>query len=154
MYIERKQDISIINLIEDTFKARGNFITVTDEFPTTELVIPSVSVENHAYWVKPLELGNRTGMDIRTWYIDIFANNKSQRDDFSYLIKNTLQQGIPVYDYDEGFPPDVSPTQIGAMDILQLEYSPIRVFPETLNVNTNLYWRGQVKLVARYTLTT
>lgn len=151
MYIERKQDLSIYYLLHDTFAAAGSFIKIVDDFPTGELELPCISIENHAYRVKPLELGNRKGYDIRTWYIHIFANNKSQRDDYGYLIKNTLQQGIPVYDYDEGFPPTVSPTQIGAMDILELEYSPKRVDSRMVS---KLYWRGQIKLVARYTLTT
>lgn len=152
MYIERKQDLSVYYKIKDTFDAEGaSFIEIVDEFPAEDLTIPSISIENHSYMVRPFELGNRTGLDIRKWYINIFANNKSQRDDYGYLIKNALQDGIPVYDYDEGFPPSVSPTQIGGLTVVELEVSPIRIFPELVS---KLYWRGQIKLVAVYNQTT
>jgi len=151
MYIERKQDLSVYYLIKATFTPLNPSITIVDEFPTGELALPTISIENSTYRVKPLELGNRMGIDIRKWNINIFADNKSQRDDYGYLIKNTVQNGIAVYDYDEGFPPDVSPTQIGAMHILELSVSPIRIFPQLVS---KLYWRGQVKLVAQYNQTT
>lgn len=123
------------------------FVTVVDDFPVEELSIPTISVENAAYVVDWYELGNRKGVDIRTWFINVFAKNKSQRDDYAYLIKNEIQNGITVYNYDEGFPPDVSPTQIGAMEILELRVEPIRVLAELV---TTLYWRTQIILVARY----
>jgi len=161
MYLERKQDLSVYYCVKDAFDSvNASFVTIVDEFPNSgsnqpvELTIPTVSIENSVYSVRPFELGNREGVDIRTWIITIFGDNKSQTDDFGYLIKNTFQQGIPVYDYDEGFPPDVSPTQIGAMDWLTLEYTPIRIFPETQGETSKVYWRGQVKLVARYNQTT
>jgi len=146
MFIERKQDLSVYYYIENLFTTYPD-ITVVDEFPTTTLTIPTVAVENGMYTVEWYELGNRRGIDLRTWFIDVYAKNKSQRDDYSYLIKNEVQDGIPVYDYDEGFPPDVSPTQIGAMEILELSVEPIPILAELVST---LYYRAQVRLIARY----
>jgi hypothetical protein len=145
-FLERKQDLSVYYLIKDLFET-DTFITVVDDFPVTELDIPTISIENSAYFVEWYELGNRKGVDTRTWFINIFAENKSQRDDYAYLIKNEVQNGIPVYDYEEGFPPDVSPTQLGSMGILELRVEPIRVDPDSVST---LYWRTQITVVARY----
>jgi len=42
-----------------------------------------------------------------------FAQTKAQRDEIGYRILDSLEQCIPVYDYDEGFPPDTTPTNLG-----------------------------------------
>lgn len=152
MFLERKQDLSVYYFIQDLFTDQGaTFVNVVDDFPTSDLELPTVSIENHAYTVAQYELGNRQGIDVRTWFINIFAENKSQRDDYAYLIKNSVQSGIPVYDYDEGFPPDVSPSQIGALDILEIEVTPITIFSELVST---LYYRTQVRIVARHNETT
>lgn len=146
MYIERKQDLSMYYFVKDLFE-NYSFIEIVDDFPLGELNPPVISIENTLYTVDWYELGNRKGIDVRAWYINIFAENKSQRDDYAYLIKNEVQNGIPVYNYDEGFPPDVSPSQLGAMEILELRVDPIRVDSEMVS---KLYWRTQITIVARY----
>lgn len=149
MYIERKQDLSVYYYILDLFEDAGaTFVNVVTEFPTGSLKLPTVSIENGLFTVPPLELGNKRGLDMRYWHINIFAKNSSQKDDYSYLIKNGVQDGIPVYDYDEGFPPDVSPTQIGALVITDLQVNPIRVMSELV---TTMYYRAEVKFLAYYT---
>lgn len=147
MYIERKQDLSMYYLLDNLF-APYDFVKIVDDFPSGNLDLPTISVENTLYTVDWYELGTRKGIDVRAWYINVFAKNKSQRDDYAYLIKNTIQNGIPVYDYDEGFPPDISPSQIGAMEILELRVDPIRVDSDMVST---LYWRAQITVVARYT---
>ncbi len=149
MYIERKQDLSVYYYISNLFTDEGaTFVNVVTEFPTENLKIPTVSIENGLFTVPAFELGNKRGMDMRFWHINIFANNNSQKDDYSYLIKNSIQDGIPVFDYDEGFPPDVSPTQIGALVITDLQVNPIRVMSELV---TTMYYRAEVKFLAYYT---
>lgn len=83
---------------------------------------------------------------IRRWYIDIFAKNKSQRDDFGYRILDNCKDGINIYDYDEGFPPDITPSKIGHMAVVARSFEPVAVF---LEEHENLYYRGQVILVTQ-----
>lgn len=148
MYIERKQDLSVYYFIQQAFEdAGGTFVNIVDDFPTSELELPCISIENHTFTVEPLELGNRKGVDVRTWFINIYTENKSQRDDFAYLIKNKVQEGIPVYDYDLGFPPTVVP-QLGSMSHIELSVMPI---PVNSALVSTLYFRAQVKVVAVYT---
>jgi hypothetical protein len=125
-----------------------NFVTVVDSFPTGELELPTISVEDLPLTSKPNELGNRVGKVDRMWAIDIFAKNKAQRDEFAYLIKDALEMGIPVYNYDEGFPPSESPTQIGALSTLgAIRVSNVYVFPE---LQEKLYWRKSIVFSTEY----
>jgi len=147
MYVERKQDLSVYYFIDKVFTDAGaTNINIVDGFPTGELVLPTVAIDNDFLTTRYFELGNRRRLDIRTWYIDIFTENKSRRDEFAYLIKNEVQNKIPVYDYDEGFPPP-TPTQIGVLDVMEISMRPIRVLPELVST---LYWRAQVKIIAYY----
>jgi hypothetical protein len=123
------------------------FITITDEFPTQNLAIPSVAVEAREVNPQPWELGNYVQKVNRIWDIDVFAKSIPQRDEISYVIKDALEPGIPVYDYDEGFPPDVSPSLIGRMNPLDIKITPVRVMPELVE---KLYYRATVQFVAEY----
>ena len=81
------------------------------------------------------------------WRIDVFADNKSQRDDYSYRILDNLQDDVPVYDYDEGFPPTVTPTQLGCLNIFNINMTPIRIFPE---LTKKLYFRASITFSAEF----
>lgn len=144
MYLERKQDLSVVYFLKDLF---DGIATVVDAFPTDNLVVPSISVEGGSIDVFWYQLGDRTGADRRVWVIDVFADNKSRRDDFAYLIKNELKNGVPVYNYDEGFPPDVSPTKIGILLPTQISTNVVTVNPQLVS---KLYWRTNVRFVSTY----
>ena len=144
MYIERKQDLSVVYFLKDIF---DGVATVVDAFPGSDLEIPTVSVEwaeIEVYWY---QLGDRDGADRRVWIIDVFADNKSRRDDFAYRIKNELKYGVPVYNYDEGFPPDVSPTKIGLLKPTSISMNTVAVNPELVS---KLYWRTNIRFVTTY----
>ena len=150
MELERKQDLSVKYWTEDVvFADIASFLTVVDGFPTQELVLPTVAVEWEEIRVVPHEIGNRYGIDLRMWFIDVFAKNKSQRDEYAFRLKNYLANTIPVYNYDEGFPPEVSPSQIGYLSAEQIRVKRIRVLPEL--VGENLYYRSTVSFVGKYT---
>jgi hypothetical protein len=90
-------------------------------------------------------LGNRdAGVRTRRWFIDIFAVNKSQRDDFAYKILDSSDNGINVYDYNEGFPPNASPARINHLSVIKKSYEPLDVL---IGLNEKLYYRGQIILV-------
>lgn len=147
MNIERKKDLSLYYFIKDLLLDAPS-IDVQDGFPTTGLLIPSVAVEGKMIDRLEFELGNRSRLSNRMWFIDIFGINKSQRDDIGYRILDALELGIPVYDYDEGFPPDVTPTQIGALIPRRITMEIVKVIPELV---TKLYWRATISLTANYT---
>jgi hypothetical protein len=148
MHIERKKDLSVYHWLVDLF-SDASYINVVDGFPTENLELPTVAVEGGTIKLKPFELGNRNRIFNRIWFIEIFAKNKSQRDDFSYRILSALENIIPVYDYDEGFPPDVDPTQIGGLDPLIIQATPIKILPE---MTEKLYYRLSVSFTAEYSI--
>lgn len=155
MFIEVKQDLSMIYFIKDLFDTTygAGFVTVGAEWPDLPLASnkPYIAVKNEALTVKALELGNRYGYDMRIWYFDIFANDISQRDVYGYAIKNAVQGGVPVLDFALGFPPEDAIPQIGAMSHEEIRVRPIPVMSE---LTSPQYWRGQVYLLARYTVPT
>jgi hypothetical protein len=147
MDLLRKQDLSIFYWLKSLFTPYS-FVTIDDGFPDKELENPVVTVESMDFDEVDFELGSRIGQIRRPWSIDIFALNKAQRDEFSYLIFQALRDGIPVYDYDEGFPPSVSPTQIGTLETSDREVRIIRVFPDV--TQKKLFWRSAVLFLTRY----
>jgi len=144
MYIEKKEDQSIHYWLVDLFQDVP-FITLVDEFPETLLTIPTISNDVGRIDMEDLELGDRTGIRVRNWYIDIFAKTKTQREDFGYRILDALKNGINIYDYDEGFPPDVTPSKIGHLNVLARSYEPMRVSPDFTD---KLYYRATISFVA------
>lgn len=146
MFIERKQDLSIYYWLEDIFQAYPT-VQINDGFPEEGLERPSVTIESED--IKPLreEMGVRTTLRQRMWVIDVIATNKAQRDELTSIILNQLEYGMPVYDYDEGFPPAVSPTQLGLLRPIDWEVRTIRVFPD---LTEKLYWRNSLRFYTEY----
>ncbi len=144
MYKERKEDLSVYYYLVDKF-SDVPFVHIEDGFPEKELSIPTIAVEAGRVDVEQFELGNRDGLRIRKWYIDIFAKNKSQRDEFGYRLLDTLKDGIDVYNYDQGFPPGVTPDKIGHLRIMGLSYAPIRAEESLVD---KLYYRATISIVA------
>jgi len=145
MWRERKEDLSVYYFLKDVF-SDAPFITIVDGFPEGDLKLPTVAIEAGKIDVVGYELGNRDGMRVRRWYIDIYAVNKSQRDEFGYRLLDELQNGVPVYNYDEGFPPSVSPTREGTLIVDSKSYNPIRISADVVD---KLYYRATVTFVAQ-----
>lgn len=145
MIIYRLEDLSMFFFIKNMF-SDTSYIEIVDSFPEKLLTIPTVSIDAGKIREELFELGDRDKVRIRTWYIDIFAKNKSQRDDFGYRILDQTKNGMNIYDYNQGFPPTVTPDKIGHMDVLSISYEPV---PVMLDENGLLYFRGQVILVTQ-----
>jgi hypothetical protein len=144
MIRERLEDLSVYYYIKDYFSTYSQ-IRVVDEFPVEGLVLPTISIEAKSIEAFPFELGNKNRAQIRVWYIDVFAQNKSQRDEMGYIIMNLLEECIPVYNYDEGFPPDVTPSTLGCMDVQDLRMEIVRISPYLVD---KLYYRCTVSFTA------
>jgi hypothetical protein len=145
MRVERKQDLAVYYFIVNLFSGNPQ-IKVVDEFPVSKLTLPTVSVEAKSIDAFDFELGNRSRAKLRIWYIDVFAQNKSQRDEIAYTILDALEECIPVDNYDEGFPPTVV-TRLGCMDTQDLRLDIIRIDPELVST---LYYRAMVSFSAIY----
>lgn len=144
MYLERLEDLSVYYFLSDTF-IDASYITIVDGFPEGEMTLPTVAVEAGRIDVREYELGNRDGLRVRRWYIDLFAKTKSQRDEFGYRLLDVLKNGIPVYNYNEGFPPSATPSRVGTLVMEAKSYVPVRVVADTPE---NLYYRATVSFVA------
>ena len=140
MHLLRKQDLSVYYFLVDMFSAY-DFVNIADGYPDEELVLPTIAVEAMDVDSIPHELGNRVGLKDRFWNIEVFALNKAQRDEFAYLIMDNLEVGVSINDYDEGFPPDVVPTKIGALDISNLTLTVVTIFP---TIQEKMYWRMSI----------
>lgn len=106
-----------------------------------------MSVDNADMEGYDFELGNKKKYAIRTWYIEIFAINKSQRDDLLYQIWQEIDNNIPVYDYDEGFPVIGTPTQLGSLTVESKRSEVIRVSPSLVDL---LHFRAVIEITAIY----
>lgn len=146
MFLERIQDLSIYYWLEELMQPYPT-VNVNDGYPEGELQLPSVSIESQNIRPGKREMGSRISWRKRFWVIDVMAVNKAQRDELTSIIINDIEQGIPIYDYNEGFPPDVSPTQLGLLMPLDYEVTTIRIFPELME---KMYWRNSVRFFTEY----
>jgi hypothetical protein len=145
MYKERLEDLSVYYFLADCFIAIPQ-VKIVDGFPEEVLTLPTVAVEAGRIDLRQFEIGNRDSLRVRKWYIDIFAKSKSQRDEMGYKLLEDLKNGIIVYDYNEGFPPTVTPSKIGHLQILSTTFIPIRISPELVE---KMYYRATLSFVAQ-----
>lgn len=143
MNISRKQDLSIYYWLEDKVPSMVN---VEDGFPTSALTLPTVSITALDVKGLPLELGG-CDYNMSFWRIDIFAKNKAQRDELASLLFDEIEQQVPVYDYDVGFPPIISPPRIGTLIVSKRLLRPVHVFEELVD---KLYWRSSLTFFTYY----
>lgn len=145
MSIYRLEDLSVNYWVRGIFQPFGQ-VNIVDEYPETLLTLPTVSVVEGKLMEEEFELGNRDGIRIRRWFIDVFAVTKSQRKDFGYKILAEAKNGINVYDYNEGFPPSASPSLINHLTVVSRTFDPI---PVVKSLNETLYYRGQLILITK-----
>lgn len=143
-----KQHLSIYYWLKELMpESSTNPVTVTGEFPSGNLNLPTVSVLCMKTYNKPFELGGRD-LNERFWRIDVFAQNISTRDGLAYLIYDSLEtKRIVVYNYEEGFPPAVSPTAIGYLIVTSRLLTPVHVFDQLVE---KLYWRTSISFYTYY----
>lgn len=141
MYITRKEDLSIYYWLVGQF-SDSSVVEIVDGFPEEVLAIPVISVEPDIIEINDFQMGDRDGRRYRTWYIDIFAKNKTQRNEFAYKILDALKDGIPVYDYDTGIP---SSDVIGHLEILKRRMRVVRIDPELVS---KMYYRASISILA------
>jgi hypothetical protein len=146
MIIDRLLDLSVLYYVKSVFVA-SPFIHVEDGYPETAFTLPTIAVEISDIDTIPSELGDRVRRKMRTWYIDVFANDKAQRDEYAYKLMSAFEQPIPVYNYDEGFPPTSSPSQIGCISTDDIKLQIIKVLPE---LTEKMYYRSLVIFTGEY----
>lgn len=143
---ERLEDLSVYYYVKDLFEDT-TFINVEDGFPQTTLSVPTIAVDAKKLDAVLWELGNTKRAKIRSWSLDVFAQTKSQRDDIGYTLLDALETCIPVYDYNEGFPPETTPTQIGCLKVDTLKMEIVSVLAPLVE---KLYWRSRILFTAQY----
>ena len=145
MLIYRLEDLSVNYWVRGIFQPFA-FVNIVDEFPSTIVEVPTISIVEGKLAEEEFELGNSEGIRIRRYFIDIFAVTKQQRKDFGYKLLSECKKGIKVYDYNEGFPPSASPSQINHLSIINRTFEPIDVIPQQ---NELLYYRGQLMIITK-----
>jgi len=147
MLIYRLENLSVYYFIKDIFQPFP-MISVVDKFPESIITLPTISVIPGKLSEEEFELGNSDrGLRTRRWFVDVYAINDTQRDDFAYKILNGLNTGITVYDYNEGFPPGASPSSINHLSVISDTYEPLNVI--RTSENQVLYFRGQIIIITK-----
>jgi hypothetical protein len=139
------QELSVYYFLKDLYKD-ASFINIVDDFPKDPLILPTISVESDIIVPGVYELGNRNRTQTRTWYFNIFAENKAQRDEYAYRLLNTLNNSISVYNYDQGFPP-ISVDKLGALQPQALQLRVIKIDPALVE---KLYYRSIIQYASTY----
>jgi len=157
MQLSRKIDLSVYYYVKDYLDSVTDQVTIVDGYPVGydgqpegELVLPTVAVERRPIKIPAFQLGGPSPTAYYAYTLDVFAKTKAQRDDLAYMLQVELDDNnIAVYNYDEGFPPTVDPTQLGALILTgDIENRVVYVFPD---VTPLLYWRAVVDFNAYYT---
>lgn len=111
----------------------------------TELEPPCVSIDSSDITNRPFELGNEDGLDDKFWAINVYGLTIAQRDDMAEIVFKDLKK-VPVYNYDEGFPPP-NPTRIGTLIVSEKRSTPIMVFRDLVE---KLFWRRNITFMTKY----
>ena len=152
MLISRKVDLSVYYYLDDLLPSS---VTVEDAFPmdargvpSGDLSLPTVSVNKLPTVIRPYQLGG-AGLTCYHFALDVYGNSKTQKDYLAYLIQAELDNSnVPVNDYDEGFPPTVTPTRLGTLvQFGEITSSDVYIFPEVIQ---KLYWRSVVDFTGYY----
>jgi hypothetical protein len=143
--LERLQELSVYYFLKDLYKD-ASFINIVDDFPKDPLILPTVSVESDMIVPRVYELGNRNRTQTRSWYFNIFAENKAQRDEYAYRLLNALNDSVSIYDYDQGFPPKVV-TKLGALQPQALQLKVIKIDPALVE---KLYYRSIIQYSSNF----
>jgi hypothetical protein len=146
---ERNEDFSIYYWLNEKFP---DVVSIVKSFPTKLLSTPTISISWENIKGYPLEIGNREVLKERLWYFDVFASNETQRDDICYKLFNDLTNGIPVKDYNSGFPPlVVNQTQINTLVPVEREIRNLHEYIETVDEHETQYYRAVVLFTATLT---
>jgi len=118
----RNEDFSVFFFVKDLLGSK--VLRVVDSYPYTEiedntLEVPCASVEHSQTVDDGGELGSSWFR--RTWAIDVFGVNDSQRDELSDLIFQALDNAITMKDYSGGFRADGK--SIAGTDLRVIEYA-------------------------------
>jgi len=146
MELEELQDDSVYYLIKDALSIYP-MVNVTDSYPENELTVPTVAIYPRTIDTEPFELGNKSRLRNRIWIVDIYALNQAQGRKLGYKLLNLIENDIPVYNYDEGFPFEVTPSQLGCLKITTLKMEIIKLIPQLVD---KLYYRAVVTFTAYY----
>jgi hypothetical protein len=139
----RKEDTGLVYWLQEQFTSYP-FIKVVDGFPEdVELTIPSVSVEPDTIEDFPVQLGDRVGSNLRTWYFDVFAKNKPQRDELAYKIYDDLAEGVIIYEIVDG---QKTATKIGHLNVLKKRIKMIRIDAALVS---KMYYRATVSVLVQ-----
>ena len=148
MIEERLQDLSVFYFLKDNLDPS---VKVVDGFPNADEIkkenLPIVAVENDRADLQFFELGSRDTINERSWIIYIYAVNKTQRDNLAYTIAKLFRNKVGVFNYDEGFPPDVTPTKIGALQPQRISVVIAQIDP---SVVSTFFYRAEVHYLAYY----
>lgn len=151
--VESNQDISLYYAVKNYFDSIGaTGVNYVQGYPNNELVkddLPLIAITDSTISVSELELGNERGMDLRTWFIDVYALQYDQARDFAYFIKRNLQDSIRVYDFNEGFPAEGSlptPETNSVLGYIRWKRIDIQPIPVNGNLVSTMYYRRRVIL--------
>jgi len=144
MTIYALEDTSVLAFVVELFSDTP-FVSVVEEYPDSDLNIPTISVEQGISDFNQYELGNRGQIRNRQYIINVFASSVAMRNEFAYRIADALKNKIPVYNYNEGFPPDVTPSLVERLDVKTQRIQPIPLDTDLLE---KLYYRTMIKFIA------
>lgn len=139
MFNERLEDLSVYYWIKNQFLTIPG-LNIVDAFPDSEIKFPTISVEWDDIIAEALELGGIDEIKQRKYYIDIFALTKTQRDELGYKLFNDLKNKIPIYNYNNGFPPIVT-EQLYCFDVISKRLKNIKIIPELVQT---MYYRANL----------
>jgi hypothetical protein len=152
MELNRKIDLSVYYHVKNLFptiQVYDGYPVDKDGRPLDDLVLPSIAVERQPIILRPFELAGRR---LAHWFyvINVYGRTKAQRDDIAYILQTDLDDNnVKVYNYDEGFPPAITPSQQGTLVIDgEIRNTVVYVFPELSPLQ---YWRSVIDFVGYYT---
>lgn len=114
---------------------------------SVELVLPIVTLEYTLQTPIPFQLGSGPAT-AREYLVTVYGNDDREVDEIGQQVYEWLRDNdIPLNNYNDGFPPDVTPTQVGIIELDDPLVTPIRVIG-----SPNIVDRYKIEITFRGTI--
>lgn len=94
----------------------------------TEIVLPIVALSYGSQIEFPFQLGDGPGTTRRV-IVSVFGREETETEDLTQQIFEWFRDNnVSLNNYNEGFPPTVTPTQVGTIEITDVSVTPVQIY--------------------------
>ena len=105
----------------------NKIVATPTNMPDTEIVLPIVVIEMVDQRGEPFELGSNDAAN-RSFAVSVLGREKAETRDLAQQVYEWFRdENVYLRNYNQGFPPDVEPNIVSAIDVDNVTLLPVRI---------------------------